>query len=177
MHPKIVHLFQSHRKLTEEIYPEISSAIEDVLVDVKEKNFSPEQLADIGYLCRQIDKLCDELRKDAKARAELCGRVIALAATKRAIVNGGVVETVRGEIARATPSVTHEPNIPGKGTREHNALLKAIGVSDECAKKGLVKVHYPSLQALMVERAELAQPLPEGLGVPRARYYCSFRKN
>jgi len=122
---------------------------------------SDPELADVGYLCREIAQLTGEdFRKEAKARAELIGSVLCAKAARRAAAGSSDV-AIKGRLCTATPDVGVRYLPPTRGTDEHAKLMAWLGVSETFARAGAVEVNYNRMNELLTEMAA------EGKAAPR----------
>ena len=139
------------------------------------KNQDMEDLADCGFLMREMADTLDDLRKECNARKDIISTILAVRMT-RDFLDGASTEMItRGELASATPDVKVEPMIPKAGTPEYASMCKALGVSQEMIETGVLKPHYKHLSTWLTERVEKA--LPTILEIPtRTTTSCIYRK-
>jgi hypothetical protein len=149
-----------------------------ILVDKMRKNIlDKEQLADVGYLLRQGEKLLDDWRKDCKAAKELAGKIIALQILQSAESLSGEGEDVaRGDIAIAIPDLKMEAELPKKGTPEYEAFLGHFGVNAGTAELGILKPDWKAIGKLVTDAAQDGKKFPPGLGKKYPRYTATFRR-
>lgn len=132
-------------------------------------------LVDAGFLMREIENHCDDLRKEAKAKKNLVEMVIA----KRAItdsVNEAGVGNIDGRLATGTPDVKQEPKMPKKGTAEYVALCQYFGLSEKAIRAGVMSPHYLRLGEWATEATKNGEPLPDGLLETRPKFTVAFRR-
>jgi hypothetical protein len=139
---------------------------------------SNRELCDFGFLCRELEGLLDDWRKDAKARKDLAGKLIAFNLLK-ADENVNMMEvedTVRGVLATAKANMRMEAEIPRLGTAEFKRYCAFYGIPEEalageCFPLG---VHWPRAQEDINARLEEGKPLPPGLGKKYPLFSSTF---
>lgn len=96
---------------------------------------------DTMFFLREVENLCEDLRKEAKARRELAGKLIAIVQTEASLAEGGGTfdMTVRGEFATGSPDMKQTPAIPRPGTDRYMALGKALGIPEAPLKAGYIR--------------------------------------
>src|SRR5690606_40843832 len=68
---------------------------------------------------RTLEEMADAIRKDAKGRKELVGKVLGAVLAQQALNNPERwKETISGDLAIGIPSVKQEPKLPKRGTEE-----------------------------------------------------------
>lgn len=104
--------------------------------------------SDLGFVMREMETLLDEWRKDAKARKELLGKLIAF----EVLSDPDMKDTVQGELARGTIFLKKKLKPPKKGTVEYEKAMEYFGVPPEVTAKGLVKLDWEKTsEALTIE--------------------------
>lgn len=120
-------------------------------------------LVDLGYLCREMANYADELRKEATARQELIGKLIAVSVAQQNLEDPSADQTVRGDLANGTPDVTQAAALPKFGTPEYDALCKFLGLTGTGVQRGIVGFSFTRLSALVTEMAGKGQNPPPGV--------------
>lgn len=139
----------------------------------------PGDYVDHGILCRDIEELFEELRKEVKARKELCAKLIAVETMRSSLESGNSgTASVRGFLGIATPDVKIQPKIPNKGTPEYFELMKAVGVSDELLKDNApVKFDWDKLGEFVTKRIKDGKPVPAGVTQTYTQFVATFRRH
>ena len=163
----VVNLKAIHDKM-QDFFQEYQHQIAAITDAMKSKRYTPEQLVDLGFLCREMESLCDEWRKESKARKELAGKLIAFVVMS----TDGTEITVQGQLATGTPNLKMQADLPKKGSEEYELLCHGLGVNG----MGLTKLDWKEVQVMINERAELGAPMPAGIGEQRAMYSTVFRR-
>ena len=135
-------------------------------------------LADVGFLEREIERLLDHHRKEAKRRQEAIGEQLCLKVMERFQRGDGELKT-RGEIANATPDIKQEPIIPSKGDPEYEQIMSHLGVPPELAREGVVSIHFKHMGDYLTELEKSGKNPPSRLrkrAVPRVTYRSNTRK-
>ena len=91
---------------------------------IKSGNLSSEELCDFGFLCREIENILDELRKEVKARKEVCGQILSYRLTKESLNDSTKELKVSGEFATGTPEMKMEVALPEKNSEEYKKVLE-----------------------------------------------------
>ncbi len=148
--------------------------VQDILdateVPVRDRQLELGELADLGYVFRQIESLADELRKAAKTRGNLIGHTVAVAAAER-----GDLGPFRGTIADAVPSGARVFLPPPSGSPREIDAMVALGVPREVAQLGVLTLEARRLDDHCQDRAQAGQvPLP-GVALSHPRIGATFR--
>ena len=154
----------------------LQSMAHDVLPRLKRRYYSDPQLCDVGWCFRQMERMFDEMRKEAKAKAELAGKLLAHNRILMSIAAGNDEKLlkIQGELSAATPKVRHEVYPPKRGTPAYERLCRHFGIEDDVAESGVLQFHYQHIGDWATQCAEEGKDLPEGLE-PRPVYSCVFR--
>lgn len=107
-----------------DVYAEYYGAMSSLSPQLKAQEFDNGQLCDIGYLCRDMEKKFDELRKEAKARQELSGSMLAFNITKASVEDPNIDPTARGQYSTGTPDCRIQAKLPKKDTPEYFAIFE-----------------------------------------------------
>lgn len=140
--------------------------------------FTLEDECDLGFLCREIAEVYDEMRKEAKARQELFGRRIA-EVQGRAAMRGELEDddlTVRGELATGVPSIKSIPKIPKTGSEEYLVLCRWFGIPVDLAQSGAVKFSFTHLQAFCEAARATGIDVPPGIVGTYSEPMTTFRR-
>lgn len=145
--------------------------------DIKSNKFTPPELCDFGFLCRELSKIADDLRKDVDAFGKMSGKFMTLAALQDPdIVNqvGDEDLIIRGTLATAKPKIVIGASRPQFGTAEHTELLRYFGVSGDAVE--VVKVDWKQLQRRLTQLTEDGRALPPGIGKTFDDYKVTYRR-
>lgn len=181
--PAVEAVAKTYRRLYSEVYKPLMDQLSDVskeAMKIPGKGISTEDSVDLGFLCREIENLFDECRKEVKARHERIGRLIATSLVNMLLEDPDSVEDddvlVRGLYASGSPNVGVTPKVPRKGTQEYFDLCEYLGIPVDLANRGLVVFHYPLLAELCTELANEGKLMPPGLGGSVSKVTTTFRK-
>ena len=153
----------------------------EVQSGIKAEAFDRADQVDLGWCFREIEKMCDELRKEFKSRKELIGKVLALRIAEEAMNDMGSLSgeksmTVHGEFASGIPDVSQSASLPRPDTADYVALCKYLGIIDEdLVGSGVVRFSYTSLSDLVTRLAAEGKPLPDGIAKTYSVYSTIFR--
>lgn len=174
---------QERQKIRDGVDPDVRSLklslrdLETTLLDLynlfqmigsqlKSRQYTKSQLADLGYLFRECEKVLDDRRKDAMAFKSLTGKTLALMVMQDAdsLNDANADDTIRGTIARATVDLKMVPKIPKKGTPEFYALLGAMGLDPDMVdpnKGGVFSINWKKAVEVATARLEAGEkPIP-----------------
>lgn len=165
-------LLDEFRGLYQKLLEELMSASDDM----KAKKLSTSDLADVGFLCRELERLSDDLRKDCKARKELAGKIISFIVTQESLNDDSANDTVRGELATATPYVKQLPRLPARGSAMYSAFCKDLGVPQNVIDQGVIKIDWKGAIEFVTERMQDGLPLPKGISETYPEFSCVFRR-
>jgi len=143
---------------------------------IKSKALSNEELTDFGFLCRELEKLFDELRKECKARKELCGSVIAYRLIQESLTDPTITMKSKGELATGTPNLKMEVQLPKKFTDEYFQLTDFFGVPREVAETGILRLDWKMVTTYCTKLLEDGKSIPEGFGKKYPRYVTTYRR-
>lgn len=118
-------------------------------------------LIDIGFMCREISNIADDIRKTASSRQAVTGRLIAMRAAAATMQGEEVV--LRGEMATARPETDMKPKLPDPGSEDWNALMRWIGLTDEQIQRDMLRPSFSRLSEILKERAERGEQPPPGI--------------
>lgn len=156
---------------------EFSTVMAEISLALVSPDTKLPDVADIGYLSREISVIFDHMRLEAQARQALAGKRIAVTLTERSLSDPNVSTTVKGQIASATPDVKIESILPRAGTPEMQEFLKWIGVDPLVVESGMVKPDWKVVQEHINRLQEDGKPLPPGIGKTYPRFHSIFRRN
>lgn len=127
-------------------------------------------LIDAGYLCRELSKACDSLRKAADQKQSVLARTIAAIVATQAM-NGDEVD-LRGQLATAIPKVNTIPKIPPTGSDEWHKLMDWIDVPR--SQRDMLRPSFTGLKATVEDMMAEGKEPPVDLSLNEAT--VTFRK-
>lgn len=160
------------------IHQEVWDALAWNSRQMKSDVYSKHELVDLGFLCRELENLLDDWRKDCKARKELAGKLIARAVLQAADgVNDLQASTVvHGILASASPDVSMIAEIPKPGTPEFVEFCNHFGISKECSEDPLFPfaIHWKRAMECLELRQTEGKPIPPGFGKQFPHFWSKF---
>lgn len=139
-------------------------------------HMSNENMCDFGFFCREAENTLDELRKEVKARKELCGQVIAIRKTQDSMTDPSVKLKVMGQYATGSPDVKMQAQLPKKFTPEYFALTDYFKVPREVAATGVLRLDWKATGEFVTQLANDGHKPPEGFGKQYPTYVTTFRR-
>jgi len=175
MHVKTLH--DDYEKLGE-IHHTLLGDLQALTAKMKCNEFTMRDLADIGFLCREMENLCDDFRKDFKARKEVAIKLLAhkLLTDPDNLNDEDATDRVSGELATATIDVKKFAQLPLHGTEEFCRLMDHLGVPVEAYDSGLIKFDWQKLKKEVTRRLEFGEKLPPGLGQLYTEFTARFTR-
>jgi hypothetical protein len=158
------------------IYNLICGKMMEITDPLKSKTVSNEDMCDIGYFCREISTMLNELRKEVQARQELCGSLIAFNRTKDLVTDPGLSMKVSGKYASGTPDCKMQAALPKKFTPEYYDFCEALGVPGKVARQGVLRLDWNMVTEVCTDMLAQGKPVPPGLGKKYPKYVTTFRK-
>lgn len=140
------------------------------------KDMSSEDMCDFGFFCREAENTLDELRKEVKARKELCGQIIAARKTQESLNDPTIKLKVTGQYATGLPDVKMQAQLPKKFTDEYYQLTDYFGINREIAATGVLRLDWKATGELITQLANDGKPTPEGFGKQYPTYVTTFRR-
>ena len=162
MHDDVKRILQWHDEYLG-IYQRLYHDLTEMIEKVKRGEYPPEILVDLGFLCREMGKVSDDLRKECEAKKDLIGRMVALSVAQQDLDSPGADQTVRGELASGTPDVSQQAAIPKFGTPEYGALCAFLGLTGDAVQKGIVGFSFTRLSQMVTEMASQGRNPPPGV--------------
>jgi len=154
-------LHEAHAAFYEMIVP-ITKKIEEGV------EYNDVAMADLGFLCRELEDLLDEWRKDSKVRKELVGRLLC------SMLVHSDRELVRADLCRAQAKIGMRPQFPKKGTDDYYALLAYYGITDPDNQP--VSLSWVGVAKVCTKLIEQGKPLPPGMKEPMSDPTCIFTR-
>ena len=143
---------------------------------LKSKKLNSEELCDFGFFSRELEKVFDELRKEVKARKELCGQIIAYRLVQASLSDPTIKMQVQGQFATGSPDVKMEAALPKKFTEEYYQLTDYFDVPREVAASGILRLDWKQVTEFLTTRMNDGKSIPKGFGKKYPRYTTTYRK-
>jgi len=157
----------------QDTHREVFELLRNLSESAKKKLYSRGDLADLGYLCREISKLADDIRKDCNAHQNLLGKLLSMSV----IQDPDVQDDVRGTLATATPTVTRVPlDLPRQSVNPERfaQTMEFFGVPKD--KWDIVKLDWKKVESEITRRMEEGEKSIPGIGPGFPRFGCIYRK-
>ncbi len=133
-------------------------------------------LCDFGFFCREAENTLDELRKEVKARKELCGQVIAMRKTQESLSDPNIKLKVAGQYATGSPDVKMQAQLPKKFTDDYFKITDFLQVPREVAATGVLRLDWKATGDLITQLANDGHKPPDGFGKQYPTYVTTFRR-
>lgn len=154
----------------------------------KSDGFSSSDYVDFGILFRDIEDTLVEAGKEARARHELCGRMIAMLHTQETLQGRTSHDFIRGELGIATPKFEQQGKLPERGSPEYFDFLEFVGFPKEVIKKHLfadddlpnplkLSIDWNGLREWLTWRAAASLPIPPSIGKTYPMFSSVFRRS
>lgn len=148
-----------------------------LLNKMRSNSYSKEELADLGFLCRRLELMFDELRKEAKARHEIAGMMVAKIVISESMSDDPNASlTVKGKIGTCEPSVKQAPEIPRRGTKEYVELCAHFGLNEEAIGNAILEPHYVRMCDYVTKQISEGKGPPPGVRLRSTTFSASYRK-
>lgn len=144
---------------------------------VKDMKLNKKQMVDIGFLCRESERLLDDLRKDCKVRQLFIGSKLAMLITQESLTDLSVDTTVRGKFARGETTVKKKAKLPQKGTKEYDNLLEYFYIPKRIIETGVLAPSWSKIGDLVSECAEEGKLMPPGINETYTEFITTYFKN
>tara|TARA_R110002096_G_C14661938_1_gene728403 strand:- start:15857 stop:16414 length:558 start_codon:yes stop_codon:yes gene_type:complete len=165
---------------TEELMQEYAALQYSVDCGRGAKDLAEGELTDIGFLEREMERLLDHHRKEAKSRQLGIGKELCLIIMERFGSGSGGELKSRGKLANATPDVKQEPIVPRKGDADYDEIMASLGFPPELARAGAVSIHYNHMAEHLTALAAEGKNAPGRLSkraVPQVMYRSNTKKS
>lgn len=148
----------------------------DVLRKVKKNEYKKEDLVDLGFFLREMEKLADEIRKECYAKKEFIGKVLCVIVAQEATEDPDKGLTIHGEFASGTADVKKAPGIPKFGTAEYTKLCKFFKIAEDTRDTGVVQFHFKRLGDYISDMMAEGKDPPPGISTTYNVYRTLWRK-
>lgn len=148
----------------------------DIIEKIKRQEYRDETLCDLGFLFREIANISEELRKEASAKQELAGMVLAQRVTTAHVNDPTIDPTVRGELATGMPRLKQEGSVPKYGTPEYVSFCRFLGLPEEAIRRGIFTLSYQRTAELLTELAEQGKNPPSGIAKTYNKFSTTFTR-
>lgn len=146
-----------------ELYKKIYNECSATFQEIRRREFSSEELTDIGFLFREMENIGDTIRKESKGRKELCAKLICAAVVEASLNDPtDALSRVDGRLATFNPNVKFISSLPKKDDPEYDEFLEWIGVSKEVIAKGLLNFRFNEMCDLLTHLVSEGKPVPKG---------------
>lgn len=149
------------------LYEQLSKTREEM------KTKPPEELADIGFVCKKIYEQLDSIRKETQRLQELAEKLACLKAVQEEKVK------IHGRLATGTPDVSMSANLPHprKNPEEYLALCDYLGIPKQMIDWDLFRFHWPGFKKFFTHQMQNGKPVPPGvkLGKTYSHYKLKYR--
>jgi len=143
---------------------------------LKSKNLHSAELCDFGYICRELENVFDELRKEVKARKELCGQIIAYRLIQAHVSDPSTKMQAKGQFATGTPKVKMEAALPKKFTEEYFQITDHFDVPRKVAEAGVLRLDWKMCSEFLTKQMQDGKQIPKGFGKQYPLYSTVYRK-
>ena len=143
---------------------------------IKSKSLNSGELCDFGFICRELENVFDELRKEVKARNELCGQIIAYRLVQASLSDLTIKMKVQGQFATGTPDVKMEASLPKKFTDEYFQITDYFKVPREVAEMGILCIDWKMASEFLTKQMNEGKKIPDGFGKKYPKYTTIYRK-
>lgn len=182
MHRIISQITQAHESLSG-IHAKWYGLISYVKKAIRdgESNLSQSDRVDLIYLLKGINEVFDDLRKETKSTREQLDAILCTIYVIESKENSNTDKSIKGGLASATPRLTMQPKLPSptKHPTKYGNVLRGLGVvNDEVIRRGIFRIHWPSMVKWCTELAEEGKPFPVGINPSdnEAGYATTIRK-
>jgi hypothetical protein len=131
--------------------------------EIEGNRISYEHLADAAWLCQEIEKYTEEVRKEFSKLETLLEKVTCAAWTMACAADPAHPGHVEGVFARATPDMGLVPDLPAKHTDEYKALLRFMHCPESLIEADVLRPHWPHLCEMLAHRDSQGLPPPPGI--------------
>ena len=159
-------------KWASEVHNTLYTEIADTREEMKTK--SPEELTDIGFICKKMYEQIDDIRKEVDRLKEFAEKLACLKAVTEEKM------TLRGNLATGTPDVSMSANLPHprKNPEAYQALCDYFGIPDGMVQNDLFRFHWPSFKEFFTKLMSEGKPVPPGIELDKthAHYKLKYRE-
>jgi hypothetical protein len=134
------------------------------------------ELTDFGFLSKELECLFDELRKECKARKDLCGSMIAYKLIQESLTDPAAAIQSRGSLSIGVPDVKMQVSLPKKFTEEYFQITDHFGVSRDVAATGILRLDWNAVVEYCTKLFSEGKKIPSGFGKKYPLYQTTFRK-
>jgi hypothetical protein len=177
MHQAVKELNELKIKV-EDTLAEAYLSLQEYMDDIRSGNMEVEDLSDIGLFCRQIKDMCDELRKEAKAREMFIGQQLARRITKLAMSGEIDSMSIKGNYSSCSPKIKKLLFPPKVDSPAYKEMCDFLGIPDDhpFRERGIVDFHCKALSTWATEEYEKGSPAPDWATRMHTDYTTVFRQ-
>lgn len=177
MHDDAKTLYADVKKAHERQYKRLIALRTEVHEMAKQVDL--DELADVAFALREIEKLTHDIEKEARLLREFTEKLACAA-----WVQIGEAETIKTEYCTATPSVKMMVSLPTRKNQpeQYQQLCLALGIPSELigdeTDPGPVSVNWPGMVEYLTAKLQKGEPLPAGLDMKKTYniYKLNIRK-
>jgi hypothetical protein len=151
----------------DQLYAQLSKTREEM------KPLSPEELTDIGFICKKMYEQIDDLRKEVQNLQDLAEKLACLKAISEEKVK------IQGQLATGTPDVSMSANLPHpqKNPEAYLALCDYLGFPEVAVQNDLFRIHWPGFKEFFTKLMGEGKPVPPGIELDKthAHYKLKYR--
>lgn len=153
------------------------SFLQAVTARLSKNEYSKVAMVDLGFLCREIEELTEDWRKDCKARKELFSKVLAFQVITHATAKPDEADdSVRGQLATGTVNSEVQPKLPKRGDPDFERVLEYFGLPKSLAETGVVKLDWEAARRHVTELIASGKTPPPGLDKTYPVYSTTYRR-
>jgi hypothetical protein len=148
------------------LYAELSKTEQEMKVK------SPEELTDIGWICKKMYEQLDDIRKEVDKLQSLAEKIACL---KAATV--GATKIV-GQLATGTVDVSMSANTPHptRNPEDFAKLCDYLGIPDEVVQNDLIhQFHWPSFKEYFSKCMSQGKPAPPGIDLEKTHTHYKLK--
>jgi len=160
----------------------IQGLLDEVTEMIMSESYSRQDQVDLGWIFRELENLCDDMRKDSKARKMNIGKLLAFRLVSETLAEEEdelhVTEDsgrAEGVYATGTATMSMKSPLPKPPTEEYTNLCRFLGVDEDWIESGIVGFRFQNLGKLVTRLTEEGQPLPPGISKTFPEYSMTFR--
>jgi len=150
------------------LYGEISETREQMKIQ------SPEELTDVGFICKKIYEQLDDLRKETEKLQDLAEKLACLKAINEQKVK------LQGKLATGTPDLSMSANLPHpvRAPEAYQALCDYFAIPEALVKWDLFRFHWPGFKEFFSRQMAEGKPVPPGIELDKthAHYKLKYRE-
>ena len=132
----------------------MADLIQKVRKNKSDKTYTRKELVDLGFLCRETERVAEEVRIDAAAKVALIGKLIAHDALEAYAAGLLTSPTTHGILASGTPKMRQIAACPKVGTPEFESACALLGIPKEIRESELMGFRFNGLSDWLTKMGE-----------------------